>query len=307
MRSLALHRVVRFGLQNYWRNGWLSLATTLMLALTLFIVSVFILQTYVIQLETQALREKLDMAVYIDDAAKEEEIATFITTLKANSNVKEAIYLNKQQVIDQWNNSQANQKIRDLVSPENNPLPRTVKIKANDPSELESIANQVTKDPLASHIRKVSYQDNRDVIQQLVAKSRKTIRNGIIVSSIFIVIVILFVYNTIRLVIQFREEEIAVMKLVGATDAFIRGPFIVEGALYGIIAGVATLPALFYFLKNGLQESNNLVSSTDVLITNRLMAIFQDHFILIAFILISLGVILAAICSSLSVHRHLKG
>jgi cell division transport system permease protein len=306
MRTQSFSRVVRYGLQNYIRNGWLSLATTLMLTLTLFIVSVFMLQTYVIKIETQSLREKLDMALYLDDTPSEEQVAGLIKEIKAYPEIKEAVYLNKQQVIAEWNRTQANQKIKDLVNPENNPLPRTIKVRAHDPDQLGSIADKVTKSSLSGNIRKVSYQDNRTVIKQLSDRAKKTVRNGIIVSSIFIVIVILFIYNTIRLIIQFRQEEIAIMKLVGATDSFIQGPFIIEGALYGLLAGIVTLPALYFFLKNGLQESNNLITTTDVLVTNQLLSLFKAHMAQIGATLIAAGILLAILCSWISVRRHLK-
>lgn len=264
------------------------------------------MQSYVIKHETQALRDKLDMAIYIQDGPSEEEVAKFVQEIKSYPEVKEVSYLDKQKVIDQWNKTQANQKIKDLVSADNNPLPRTVKVKASDPAQLESIANKVTKSTFAPNIRKVSYQDNRDIIQQLVARAKKTTRNGIIMSSLFTLIAIVFVYNTIRLIIQFRQEEIAIMKLVGATDSFVRGPFVIEGALYGLVAGIISLVAMYFFLKNGLQESNNLISSTDTLLTNQLLSLFVAKMFLIGLAMVTTAVFVAIVCTLLSMRRHLK-
>lgn len=306
MRSETARRIVRYGLLNYMRNGWLSVAATLVLSLTLFIMSVFLMQTYVIRSETEALRDKLDMAIYLNDEPTEEQVSTFIKEVQAYPEIREVVYLNKQLVIEQWNQTQANQKIKDLVSVENNPLPRTVKVKAHDPAQLETIATKVTASPFAPSIRKVSYQDNRQIIQQLAARSQKTIKNGIIVSSIFIIIAILFVYNTIRLIIQFRQEEISIMKLVGATDSFVRGPFVIEGTLYGIVAGLITLPALYFFLRNGLQESSTIVSSTDALLTNQLVNFFVANIAIIGALLIGVAVFIAISCSWVSVRRHLR-
>ncbi len=304
--SETIKRIFRFGVQNYIRNGWLSMAATLVLALTLFIVSVFALQTYVIKATTRTVENKLDMAIYIKDSPSEEEVAGFITQIKAMSDVKELIYLNKEQVIEEWNKLHVDEKIKSQVSAENNPLPRTIKLKATDPAQLDGIYEGIKASAFYPNIRSVSYGNNRQIIQQLVARSRQTQRNGIIISSIFVLISIIFVYNTIRLIIRFRQDEIGIMKLVGATDSFIRGPFVVEGALYGIAAGLLTLLALFFYLKNGLSESTTLVASSDTLISGNLYQFYLSHLPLFAASMISSAVVVAVICSSISVHYHLK-
>lgn len=302
----TFRRLLRFGLNNYIRNGWLSVAATLVVALTLFIVSVFVLQSYVIKSTTKAIEDKLDMAIYINDTPSEEAVGTFITEIKALPEVKELVYLNKQQVMEEWNKLHVDQKIKSQVNSQNNPLPRTIKVKANDPTQLDRIAEHVNKSSFASNIRNMSYRNNRPVIQQLVEQSRKTVRNGIIVSTIFVLIAVAFVYNTIRIIIRFRHEEISIMKLVGATDSFIRGPFIVEGTLYGVAAGVISLVALYFYLQNGLSESSATIASPDAVMAGELFALFQSNIIGIGAILISVAIVLAIFCSWISVQQNLK-
>lgn len=299
-------RLVRFGLQNYLRNGWLSIGATVVVAMTLFIVSVFTLQTFTIRSATDSVRNKLDMAIYVNDTPKEEEVVAFVQELKAYPEAKEVLYLNKQQVIEEWNKFYVDQQIKNQVNAENNPLPRTIKIKAYDPEQLDTIADRVNKSPFSANIRNMSYRNNRAVIQQLVSQSKQTVRNGIIVSSIFVLIAIVFVFNTIRIIIRFRQDEIMVMKLVGATDSFVRGPFLIEGALYGMAAGILTLVALYFYLQRGLSESTNLIASSTSLGQNPQFDFFQSHIALIALALIGSGVILAMVCSAISVRFHLK-
>lgn len=303
--SEATRRVIRFGVQNYWRNGWLSLAATLMMAMTLFIVSVFALQAYVIKITTQSIQDKLDMSIYVTDIPSEEAVATFVTDLRSSSEVKEVIYLDKTKVMEEWRKLQVEQSIKDQVSNENNPLPRTIKVKVNDPTFLDSVAEKVTASELSSEMR-MSYRDNRPVIQHLITQAKRTTRNGIIVSTIFILIAIVFVYNTIRIIIRFRQDEISVMKLVGATDSFVRGPFMVEGALYGIVAGLITLVALYLYLQNGLSESSSVITSPDTLVADQLFQFFNAHLFAIGGGLITAAVTLAMLCSTISVHHHLK-
>ncbi|HEY1074733.1 MAG TPA: permease-like cell division protein FtsX, partial [Patescibacteria group bacterium] len=124
--SEATRRVVRFGVQNYWRNGWLSLAATLMMAMTLFIVSVFALQAYVIKITTKSIQDKLDMSIYVSDTPSEDAVAKLVSDLKATSEVKEVIYLDKSKVMSEWQKLQVDQSIKDQVNNDNNPLPRTI-------------------------------------------------------------------------------------------------------------------------------------------------------------------------------------
>lgn len=303
--SEATRRVVRFGVQNYWRNGWLSLAATLMMAMTLFIVSVFALQAYVIKITTKSIQDKLDMSIYVSDTPSEDAVAKLVSDLKATSEVKEVIYLDKSKVMSEWQKLQVDQSIKDQVNNDNNPLPRTIKVKVNDPTFLDAVADKVNASDLSPELR-MSYRDNRPVIQHLITQAKRTTRNGIIVSTIFIIIAIVFVYNTIRIIIRFRQDEISVMKLVGATDSFVRGPFMVEGALYGIVAGLITLVALYLYLQNGLSESSSVITSPDTLVADQVFQFFSAHLFVIGGGLIVAAVALAMLCSTISVHHHLK-
>ncbi len=302
----SIQRVLRFGIQNYLRNGWLSLAATFIMAMTLFIVSVFALQVYVINATTKSIQDKLDMAVYITDSPSEDDVTRFLGEIKAYPEVREVIYLDKQQVIAEWNKLHVDQKIKSQVNQDNNPLPRTIKLKAYNPEDLDKVADRINQSTMSPNIRNVSYRNNRPIIQQLVSQSKKTTRNGIVVSAIFILLAIVFVYNTIRIIIRFRQEEIAIMKLVGATDSFVRGPFIVEGALYGIVAGLIALIGLYFYIQNGLSEGVSGIATPDAVVAGQLLQVFTHYLPLIALSLIGFAVLLAVLCSWISVHHHLK-
>ncbi len=296
-------RIFRFGFINYIRNGWLSLATTVILVLTFFIAATSGLRAYDTHLTANSVKDKLDMSIYVKDDPKEEDVVAFITKLKLYPEVREIVYLDKAKVREEWNKFRVSPIIKGQVSEDNNPLPRTIKIKAHDPKDLEAIFNRINEDSFAPQISRISYGDNRPIIQGLAEQAKQNIRNGLTVTAIFVVIAILFVYNTIRLVIRFRQDEISVMKLVGASDSFVRGPFIVEGALYGLIAGVITLPLIYYYLRKGLAQNNQLA---DVTSPSQLLDLFVAHLPLISLSVIGGAVVLAILCSWISVHQHLK-
>lgn len=302
------HRILRFGIQNFIRNGWLSLAATLMMTMTLFVVSVFLLQTYVIKTTTRSIQDKLDMAIYITDTPSEDEVAEFLNQIKKYPEVREVTYFNKEQVIAEWNKLHVDQKIKSQVSAENNPLPRTIKLKAHNPESLDAVADHINNSKFSNdkYIRNVSYRNNRPIIQQLVEQSKKVKRNGAIVSIIFGIIAVVFIYNTIRIIIRFREDEISIMKLVGATDSFVRGPFMIEGMLYGVIAGILTIVALYFYLQNGLSESLSSIANPDTLIAQEVFETFKTNILPLTVSLVGSAVLLSLACSWLSLRHHLK-
>jgi cell division transport system permease protein len=301
-------RIVRFGIQNYIRNGWLSLAATIMMTMTLFVVSVFALQTYVIKTTIGSIQEKLDMAIYLTDTPSEEEVAKFLSDIKNYPEIREVAYLNKDQVIQEWNRLSVDQKIKSQVNAENNPLPRTVKLKAHNPESLDAVAERINDSNFSkqNYIRNISYRNNRPIIQQLIERSKKIKQSGLIVSILFGIIAVTFIYNTIRIIVRFREDEISIMKLVGATDSFVRGPFLVEGMLYGVLAGLLTVAALFFYLQNGLSESVTSIVNPDTLIAGQVFTIYKTNLFLITITLVGSAVVLSLICSWLSLRHHLK-
>lgn len=303
---VTLRRLMVFGWKDFWRNSWLSIATVLTLVVTLFTISVFGMQSYIISQEAANLRQKLDMSVYLTDAPSEDDITADVTQIKKLPDVATVQYLNKQQVLDEWNKLQANSKIKDLVSPENNPLPRTIKIKADDPAKLGNIADAIQKSSFGSTVLKISYQDTNSVITQLNDQAQKTSRNGIILGIIFLLVSMLVVLNTIRLVIHFRDEEIGIMKLVGASRAFVRGPFYVESLLYGLFSGLLTSPIIYFYLRNGLTETTSLVANTTDYVTSDLFNYYQAHWPLITLFLIVASSLIALLCTAISLRRYLR-
>ncbi len=304
----TLRRILNYGVKNYLRNGWLSVAATLMVAMTLFIVSVFALNAYATKQATLSIESKLDMAIYITDKPSEEAVTDFVADVKAYPEVSETQYLDKTQLIAEFQKGDYQDAIKQQVNTENNPLPRTLKVKAHDPTQFDAIDQKIKESAFAKdgNIRSLSYGKNRTLIQGLITQSQKINRNGLIIGSIFTVIAVLFIYNTVRLIIRFRNDEIAIMKLVGATNTYVRGPFIVEGALYGLVAGIVTLIALYFYLQNGLPEGASLAASPNTEIAKTVYSFYVDHIYTIGFALIGGAVFLSVLCTGISVQYHLK-
>lgn len=302
----SLRRIVRFGFQNYWRKGWLSLAATLVVALTLFIISVFTLQVVVIRSTIKSIENRLDISIYLDDDLSQESTDQFIAQIKSMSQVKEVEFLDKAAVLTEWQKLNLDSRIKEKVTQDDNPLPRTIKIKTNDPTQLEGLVAEINRTKFVGSIHDISYRNNRPVIEQLISQSQKTMRNGVTLGVIFFIISIAFVYNTFRIVIQFRQDEIAVMRLVGATHSFILGPYLVEGTLYGLLGGGAACIAIYFFVQNGLTEGVSALGTPSDVISTELANLFIRLRVWLFSGVVVSAVIISLLCSWFSVRRYIN-
>ena len=337
-RTQIINRIIKLGLVNFWRNGWLSFAATFIMTLTLLTISVFMIFNLVIGSTTDAIKQKIDLAIYFQDSATDAQIRDLKFTLQQRNDVKEVIYLSKEDAYNRWQQTQKNEKIKSLVTKENNFLPRSLEVKAVSPESLEAIANYIsggnndvvsksdsgdvgqvlgintdgisvapsetesTNQGYLSIIRKISYQENKNIIEKLINITKFSREIGIILSVIFLAVSILVIFNTIRLTIFTRETEIEIMRLVGASDSFIRTPFLIEGALYGIFATILSLLLIWA----GLAMVSPMISRYLGDVSLNLKGFFLLNLPWIASLELMLAIMLSTSCSWISIRKNLK-
>lgn len=303
MQWISISRIIKLGLTNFWRNRWLSLASTLIMTLTLLIITLFVMMTIVIGKTTDRIRAKIDVSVYFKDSATTQEISNLQQQIAARPDVKEVRYISKEEALEIWNQEQKNQRIKELVTPEENPLPRSLTIKTNDPANLQQIVDFVSQPQFSSIIHKVSYEDNKQIIDKLLAITSFIKKLGWVFSVVFIIISVLVILNTIRLTIFTRRDEIEIMRLVGASDRFIKVPFIVEGALYGFLACILALIILWLSI-GFVSPLTNRYLGTEV--TQNMVSFFWGHFVLIFLMQLFVGILVGIGCSLFSIRKYLK-
>jgi cell division transport system permease protein len=242
MSFVTISRITRLGLTNFWRNRWLSLVATTVIMLTLLVISIFSLIGLGIIKTTNEVRGKIDLVVYFDDKATEDEIQQLRSSLDILPQVREIEYVSKEQALEIFQRIQGVERVRNVVTKEDNPLPRSLRIKPVDPNTIEMLAGQVKETQLAKEgkIRSLSFDKNSALVKRLIGITRFVTILGALLSSIFLLISITVIFNTIRLAIFSRRDEIEIMKLVGASDIFVKGPFLLEGLIYGFIAAAAS-------------------------------------------------------------------
>jgi len=236
MKWESSYRIIKLGLTNFWRNRWLSFAATLIMTLTLLIISTFVILTLVIGKPTTSIRDRMDISVYFQDSASIEQIVGLQRQIAARADVKEVKYISTEEALEKFKTQQQGKKVADLINPEENPLPRSLEIKAMVAEELDTINQFISQNQFQPIIHNISYQDNKKIIERLIAITSFIKEVGWLMSGVFVLISILVIMNTLRLTIFTRKDEIEIMRLVGASDAFVRLPFVIEGLLYGILA-----------------------------------------------------------------------
>lgn len=301
MFIVSFYRITKTAFISLWRNRWLSLAATLIMVLTLITISFFVSLLIVTNKTTQSLREKADMSVYFNDAATNDQIFATRNILTSRSDVKNVEYVSKEKALELWRGRSGNEDIRDVITESDNPLPRSLEIKTLMPEDLEKINTYLSGEEYKPLIKKISYEFNKNLIDRLVKITRLVKIIGYSLSGLFVLISILIILNTIRLTIFARSGEIEIMRLVGGTDWYVRGPFIIEGISYGILGAFFSSLILYFFSKLSIPAAGRFLEIPDF--NNSYLGISIALLIFLQFVI---GVLLGGLCSVWAIKKHLK-
>lgn len=303
MRMESAGRIIKLGLTNFWRNRWLSFAATLIMTLTLLIITTFVILTLVIGKNTASIREKMDISVRFQDSATNEQIVNLQRQIAARSDVKEVQYISKEEALERFKKQQKGKKVAEIITPEENPLSRSLDIKTTAAENLQLIADFLNQDQFKPIIRNISYQDNKKIIDRLIAITSFIKEVGWLMSGVFILISILVIMNTIRLTIFTRKDEIEIMRLVGANDSFVRIPFVVEGLLYGVLATIMAMALVWVGVAVLAPRTEQYLG---LAMSQQMVHFFTSHFWLMLLLELIVGIIIGVACSLISIRKHIK-
>jgi len=301
-----VRRIFRSGFTNFWRNGSVSLASVLITTIMLSVLAGLIFFNAILTSSLASVKDKVDVTVYFTTAATEAQILSFKSDIEKLPEVASVSYTSEAQALADFKDRHASDylTLQALDELDANPLGATLDIKANDTSQYETIAkflegdNDIAK-ANASIIDKVNYNQNKLVIDRLTSIIKGARELGFAVTLLLMAICIIITFNTIRLTIYISREEIGIMRLVGASNTYIRGPFLVEGIVYGAIASVLTM-ILFY--PTTLWLGNNM---TDFFGMN-VFSYYLSNFFEIFAIILAVGIIVSSISSWLAIRRYLN-
>lgn len=294
-------RIIKAGFINFWRNGWVSLATILVMVITLFVIGGLIFGRALLNFTLVQLEDKVDITVYFKAGAEEEDILSVRDRLIKLNEVENVNYVSAQEALDEFkqrhvNNALITQSLDELGE---NPLGANLNIKAKEASQYESISRFLEASAISS-IDKINYRQNKVIIERLSNILSASRNSGIGIALVLSAIAILVAFNTIRLAIYTSKDEITVMRLVGASSRYIRGPFIIEGIMHGLVAAVFTI-VIFYPLTYWLGPmAQKFFGGLD------LFAYYISNFFQLFAILILVGVLLGSFSSFIATRRYLK-
>src|SRR3989344_5691631 len=302
-----LKRIIKAGIFNFSRSGYVSFASMLVMVITLSVIGSVVFISAILNITMNELRDKVDINVYFVANALPEDITSLKTKIEALSEVKTVEYTSREESLEKFKLRHENDQItlQALEELEENPLGAVLNIKAKQPSQYEGIANFLNEENILSSegekiIDKINYFENRVAIDKLSRIIDSAESLGWTVSLALVVVSIVITFNTIRLAIYISREEISVMQLVGASKNYVKGPFVVTGVIVGLISGLLTMFLFFpvsYYLGNTTQN---------FFIGLNIFDYYLSNFFEIIFIVVGSGVMIGAISSFLAVRKYLK-
>ena len=298
----TLYRIIKHGFQNFWRQRLISVATLTVMLLALIVFSSLIIFNVVATSALNSIQEKIDISVYFKTSSPEDEVLRIKRSLEELEEVKNVEYVSRDKALEIFKerhleDATITQAVEELAD---NPLSASLNIKAKDPDQYSLIASYLDNSALEEYVEKVSYAQNQVVIDRLASIISVSRQAGVLLTVVLAVVAVLVVFNTILLAIYSNKESIEIMRLVGASNMFIRGPYIIEGIIYGAIAAVLSTAVMFpviYFVSPYLKV---FIPGMDLM----------NYFLSNAFTLFSyqllFGIGIGIVSSLIAIRRYLK-
>ena len=304
-------RIVKYGAKGFFRNFWLSSAATIVMSITMIILFITIVASVILTNTAEIMRDKIDITVYFKPNTSDEALLELTNVISTDPNIKNVVVSNSEQEYNKLIEENAEStEITNLMDEEMRNLmiskmQATMRIKVYDIDNIESIKkiveeNQVFVDNVDTELAP-TYDVNQREIETITSWAQIARTGGIVLAAVFLIISILIVFSTIRMAIFSRREEIYMMKLVGADKRFIRGPFMVEAEICGLIAGViaAVVSHLgFMLLAPKLADYGISVGRiSEIMDSNKI--------ILVYLIFIGAGILIGRISATLAISKYL--
>lgn len=306
-------RIIRLGGNNFWRNRWLTLGATLLMALTLMMVGVSLLISYAVKDASTSVRSKVGLTIFFrEDSLPDATITSLAARIRNIPGVEEVSFTDKQRALGIFSRLKINEDIKKTITQDFNPLPRSLEIKLKDGQDLEQTVSAIERQDVSKSICSdcMSYKKNKEIVDKIIAGTMLIQKIGWLLSLFFGIIAIFNVYNIIRITIHARSDEIEIMRFVGASNWFIRGPFMTEGVICGflgtLIASLLMISVAWGFSPYWEKSQANSFNAVFSFLGTDLTSYVFSHIGMILTVQLLVGVVLGALVSLLSVRRYLK-
>jgi len=295
-------RIIKNGWQEFWRNRLVSGIAVIIMTVALTVLTSTYFFYFLSGKVLEILKDKVDIAVYFKQDTSQKDILEIKNALENLKEVKKVEYISKERALEEFKERHKNDEIiiASLEELEENPLEASLNIKSYHPEDYSLITQYLKSNEYSALIDKITYSQNQLAINRLT-KIINSFETGIIFICIFaLIIVFTVIFNTVRLAIFSKKDEIEIMRLVGASNAFIRGPFLVAGILYGLLGSIFAIIVIFLGIKTFSPYLNSFIPEIN------LYQYFIKNFFTIILWQSLLGVFLGIFSSIFAIRKYLS-
>ena len=304
-------RIVKYGTSGFSRNIWLSSAATAVMAITLIILFVTVVASVILTSTAEMMKDKIDITVYVKPNTSEEVLTKMSEVIKGDENVKDVDFSTSEEEYAKFLEENADSdEVINILDEEMQKLmiakmQGTIRIKVYNVDDLTSVKDLVETDELLVQYtdkeKAPTYDVNQAEIATITSWARIARTGGLVMAVVFLIISVLIIFSTIRMAIFSRREEIYMMKLVGAEKRFIRGPFLVEAEICGIIAGLLAATVSYF----GFMFLAPKLTGYGIDVSTILEVLESNKLILVYLVFVAAGIIIGRVSARLAVSKYL--
>ncbi len=298
---------IREALRHFRRNWSTVFGAIVTIFLSLFIIGVFVLGSAMITNLVGNVEDRVTIQAFLADEAPQEAVDALQAKIMTWNNIESVSYKSKEEALQEYKETMSNRNAADAVAALDgeNPVPASLVIKLDDPQQVEAVANNLIADPEFAAIAddpedvSMSVQYGRETVERLFSVTNYIRIGALVLVGLLTFVAFVFINNTIRLAISARRREIAIERLVGASNGFIRGPFVAEGILEALIGSACAIAALHFGAAALVPRLENSLQFLSFTLPQRI--VLETYAGLVA-----VGLLLGAFGSIIAMRRYLK-
>ncbi len=301
---LSLFRVIKFSFQNFFRNFWLSFITMTIFVLTLFTINAVIFMNVLAEAALDSIEQKVEVSVYFEPDTSEDLVKSVQGYLIGLPQVRTVEFISEDDALESFKDRHKDNPVilSSLDEVDGNPFGHALVISAHSANDFPFILEALDTPEYSPFIKQKDYQDYETIIERINSLSFRVRVGGFILAAFFSLVAIMIIFNTIRVAIYVYRDEIGIMKLVGANDWFVRGPFLVEALMYSLFATLIVVAFALFGLGTLEPWLATYFGDTDMTVVNY----FRDNAWLIfgsQFLALS---ILSVLTTMFAMRRYLR-
>jgi cell division transport system permease protein len=299
-KLITFRRILETGSVNFLRNVSLAIAAIAVMVVTLTIVLFSVVTNATFTNTIAQITNKIDVSVYLQSNVDNTQAEQFVQRIKTHPEIAKVVYLNQQQALQSYINQNNGNKALIAAATEagTNPIPATILVYPSNLNYVNSIKNFLVnpQNKVLQTTDSPSYNGNQKEAIDNITHATDVLRQiGVIAVIVFAVICALIIFNTIQMAIFNRRDEITIMRLLGASTNYIRGPFIVESAIYGLLSGLISVGIIYVSFKTA--SSALQASSLGLLDISYAYHYFDSHKLILLTLQIAVGIIIGTVSS----------